>query len=138
MIDQFATIDAVMGIAPQVEQVSAPVITMATTNILTVDTDAEQDRKDDYEFVREKLRSVIEDSADGLADVMELARNAESPRAFEVAANFANTIAAVSKNLMDMHKETAKPAQAAQTINNVNNTVFNGTNADLLKMIKNG
>ena len=132
MIDTLSVIDEAMGI----ETPKPP--TVVETGVV-INTESQEQRQEDHEFVRNKLRNMIEDTADGFADIIELAKQSESPRAFEVAAKMADTMASMSKNLMELHKETQKqaPAQQAQTINNVQQ-VFTGTNAELLKLIRNG
>jgi gas vesicle protein len=132
----FDVIDSALGIMPQLEHSNSVGELVVVESEIVVNV--EQDREDDYNFVRNKMREVIEKATDGFEDILELANDAESPRAYEVAANFANTIASVSKNLMELHKETAKQVQPEQPKNVTNNTqnIFTGTTAELLTLLK--
>lgn len=136
--NSFATIDSALGVLPDEQIQQQSLVTVGSSEIVVFDQTPEADKKDDYEFVREKLRDTIETAVEGFEEIMELAKDAESPRAFEVAANFANTIASVSKNLMELHKETAVRAkvQDQQTPSSVTNNIFTGTTAELLKLLK--
>jgi len=77
-----------------------------------------------------------------MEDMKELARQSESPRAYEVFSTMMKTISETTKDLYDLHKKTkdlkeirGKPTQPDGAIN-VDRAVFCGTTADLLKMIK--
>jgi gas vesicle protein len=142
-----SAIDDALGIkssATDVEVISPSdrvVVNATSPSVITTHRTAEEDRQEDYEFVREKLRDTIESAADGFEEVMILAKEGESPRAFEVAANFAKSIADISKNLMDLHKATEKqsqpiPGMPMGHVTQVNNTIFSGTTAELLDHLK--
>lgn len=132
----FDVIDSALGIMPQLEHSNSVGELVVVESEIVIDV--EKDREDDYNFVRTKMREVIEKATDGFEDILELANDAESPRAYEVAANFANTIASVSKNLMELHKETAKQVQpeAPQNVTNNTQNIFTGTTAELLTLLK--
>ena len=50
----------------------------------------------DYEYARNNLKGLIENGKDVIANMMYLAKETESPRAYEVAGQLIKTIAAVS------------------------------------------
>lgn len=98
----------------------------------------ELDRAEDYEFVRNALRTTISAMSDNLDEITTLAKEAESPRAFEVAAATGKSLGDLAKQLMELHRETKQESkQEAQVIHNTQN-IFSGTSADLLKMLKGG
>lgn len=132
----FDVIDSALGILPQPEQPQSVGELVVVESEIVVNV--EKDREEDYDFVRNTMRDVIEKAANGFEDILELAADAESPRAYEVAANFAKTIADVSKNLMELHKETAKQVQpeASQNVTNNTQNIFTGTTAELLTLLK--
>ena len=72
----------------------------------------------------------------------ELARQSESPRAFEVFATMMKTIADTTNNLYDLQKKTKElkdePQKKPHDSGNVTveRAVFVGTTSDLLKKIK--
>jgi len=59
---------------------------------------------DDYDYARRNLRDLIDSGMNDLNSVMDIARQSESPRAFEVATNLIKTLADTNKDLLDLAK----------------------------------
>lgn len=92
----------------------------------------------DYEYARRNLYDVIEKGSSALEDIMDVAKQSESPRAYEVVTNLIKTMVDANKDLLQLAKtkkelETKEPEAAKVT----NNNLFVGSSAELLKMIKN-
>ena len=94
--------------------------------------------KNDYEYARQNMYDIIEKGTSALEDIVDIARQSESPRAFEVVTNLIKTLADANKDLMDLakkNKELSKP-DASNENKTVNNNLFVGSYSELLKMIK--
>jgi hypothetical protein len=96
---------------------------------------------EDIEKARKNIQNIIEKGDDALAEMMDLAKQSESPRAFEVASTLMKTLLDANKDFVEMStkkkyaiEEKNGPKEAAQT-NVTNNNLILST-ADLLKMIK--
>lgn len=61
--------------------------------------------KDDYEQVRQSMKDMIRDGTDAITILSNLAKESESPRAYEVFAITLKTITEMNKALMDLHKD---------------------------------
>lgn len=103
----------------------------------------EEETLNDIEQARGNIKNIIEKGDDALKEMIELAKQSESPRAFEVASTLMKTLLDANKDFVEMStkKKYAKeevngPKEAAQT-NVTNNNLILST-ADLLKMIKDG
>ena len=97
-----------------------------------------QKEKNDYEYARQNMYDIIEKGTSALEDIVDIARQSESPRAFEVVTNLIKTLADANKDLMDLakkNKELSKP-DASNENKTVNNNLFVGSSSELLKMIK--
>lgn len=97
-----------------------------------------QKEKNDYEYARQNMYDIIEKGTSALEDIVDIARQSESPRAFEVVTNLIKTLADANKDLMDLakkNKELSKPDSSNET-KTVNNNLFVGSSSELLKMIK--
>jgi len=97
------------------------------------------EKNDDYEYARRNLYDVIEKGNNALEDIMDVAKQSESPRAYEVVTNLIKTMVDANKDLLQLAKtkkelEAREPEKAQVT----NNNLFVGSSAELLKMIKNG
>ena len=70
--------------------------------------------------------------------VMEIARQSESPRAFEVATNLLKTLTDTNKDLLELAKKKKDLTQEKEKVQTVtNNALFVGSTADLQKLIQN-
>jgi predicted DNA-binding protein YlxM (UPF0122 family) len=99
------------------------------------------DIEDDYNLARKTIKDLIKKGNDVIDDMAELARQSESPRAYEVLSTMIKTISETTKDLYDIHKKTkeirettkGKPTDPNIT---VEKAVFVGTTAELLKRVK--
>lgn len=95
----------------------------------------------DIEQARSNIKNIITHGDDALKEMMSLAKQSESPRAFEVASTLMKTLLDANKDFVEMSMkkkyavdEVNGPKEAAQT-NVVNNNLILST-TDLLKMLK--
>lgn len=95
----------------------------------------------DIEQARGNIKNIIERGDDALKEMMALAKQSESPRAFEVASTLMKTLLDANKDFVEMSMkkkyavdEVNAPKEAAQT-NVTNNNLILST-SDLLKMLK--
>ena len=134
----------VLGLRPleEAKQDNLPDIIEAETvhEIVPVNPDEDETIKD-IEQARGNIKNIIEQGDDALKEMIALAKQSESPRAFEVASNLMKTLLDANKDFVEMStkKKYAKdelngPKEAAQT--NVTNNNLIVSTADLLKMIK--
>ena len=98
-----------------------------------------KDVEDDYDYARRNLRDLIDSGMGDLDRVMEIARQSESPRAFEVATNLMKTLTDTNKDLLELAKKKKdltqeKDKPSAQNI--TKNALFVGSTADLQKLIQ--
>ena len=103
--------------------------------IVPINPDEDETVKD-IEQARGNIKNIIEQGDDALKEMMALAKQSESPRAFEVASTLMKTLLDANKDFVEMStkKRYAKEEHRAET-NITNNNLILST-ADLLKMIK--
>jgi hypothetical protein len=95
----------------------------------------------DIDQARGNIKNIIEQGDDALKEMISLAKQSESPRAFEVASTLMKTLLDANKDFVEMStkkkyavEEKMGPKEAAQT-NVTNNNLILST-ADLLKLVK--
>jgi hypothetical protein len=99
----------------------------------------DDDIKADYNLSRRTFRSLIDKGNAAMENLTDLAKESESPRAYEVLATMMRTIADTTKDLYDLQKKTKdlkgedKKDQSNVT---VEKAVFVGSTAELLQRIK--
>ena len=94
----------------------------------------------DYEYSRRVLYDLIEKGTDALESMIEVARESEHPRAFEVLSGLIKNTADVNDKLLDLNKKhkdintkaTPVPGDGGTT----NNNVFIGSTTDLQRMLQ--
>jgi hypothetical protein len=102
-------------------------------------THEEDDIKADYNLSRRTFRSLIDKGNAAMENLTDLAKESESPRAYEVLATMMRTIADTTKDLYDLQKKTKdlkgedKKDQPNVT---VEKAVFVGSTAELLQRVK--
>lgn len=93
--------------------------------------------KDDYEYSRDTYYELLEKGRESLELMVEVARESEHPRAFEVLSNMMKNMADINDKLMDLNKKNKdinkkdEPKQLGNTTNNL----FVGTTTDLQRLI---
>lgn len=119
-----------------------PVVKVEQVEI--IESDNIVDQQEDYRLARRTFRSLIDKGNNAMENLTDLAKESESPRAYEVLATMMKTIAETTKDLYDLQKKTkdlqredkSRP-QDEQRIN-VEKAVFVGSTAELLKKVKSG
>lgn len=91
----------------------------------------------DYEYSRSNLRGLIEKGQEAINDLLELAQETDSPRAYEVVGQLIKTVTDSSEKLMDVQKKLKDLEEERSTTNVTNNALFVGTTNEVLSMIKN-
>lgn len=100
--------------------------------------DSVERKEDDFDLARSTMRNLIQKNEVVLTDLVDLARNSESARAYEVAGQLIKTQAEMAKDLMTLHKQKKEvdgERAENQNIRTQNNIVFAGSTSDLMKMI---
>jgi hypothetical protein len=95
----------------------------------------------DADYSRSNYYNLIERGNEALEGILEVAKESQHPRAYEVAANMIKNLSDVTEKLMILQKQQRelqpKESAAPTNINVDKAVVFTGSTADLLKQIKN-
>jgi hypothetical protein len=136
MSNQTDILDNVLGIA-EPEVMAVKDISPPKQVIVPKTTMDEQDIDNDYKYQRENFYNLIERGQDAIDGILDLARESEHPRTYEVAGNLIKQVAEVTEKLGDLQTKMKKlkevPNSAPQ---NVTNALFVGSTAELQKMLK--
>ena len=97
----------------------------------------EADIENDYKYQRENFYNLVERGTDAIDGILELAKEGEHPRAYEVAGNLIKQVAEVTEKLGDLQEKMRKLKELPNTApKNVTNALFVGSTTELQKMIK--
>lgn len=89
----------------------------------------------DYDYARGNLVTVIEKGQEALSDILAIAQQSQQPRAFEVVSDLIKTLSQSNKDLLDLMKQK-KDIEKEDGPKTVNNNLFVGSTAELLKIMK--
>ena len=105
----------------------------------TAQTQITDNQKTDYEYSRDTYYELIEKGKDALEDMVNVARESEHPRAFEVLSGMIKNISDVNDRLMDLNKKKKELDQkeVVKQVENQQNNFFLST-AELQKMMTQG
>ena len=95
--------------------------------------------KDDYEYSRDTYYEILEKGKESMELMIEVARESEHPRAFEVLSTMMKNMADVNDKLMDLNKKNKDINQKDEPkqLGNTTNNLFVGTTTDLQRLIQN-
>ena len=107
--------------------------------VVEVESKLDNDLEKDYKKVRQNYEEIIEKGVDAIDSILEIARESEHPRAFEVAATMIKNVAdanekliLLQKQMREMNKAAGKETQSTK----IDKAIFVGSTADLNKMLK--
>tara|TARA_R110002072_G_C7962222_1_gene534001 strand:- start:1444 stop:1818 length:375 start_codon:yes stop_codon:yes gene_type:complete len=93
----------------------------------------------DYQYSREVLFDLIQKGRGALEDMIEVARESEHPRAFEVLSGLMKNTADINDKLLDLNKKhkdiNTDPLKQIEN-GTTNNNVYVGSTADLQRMLQ--
>ena len=123
-------LDEVLGIAEK-----AVAVTSSTP--LVPRTQTEDEDNDDFKYSRENLYHLIERGQDALDGILQVAKETDHPRAYEVAGQLLKTNADNAEKLVNL-QTTKKKVTEVSGPKNVTNALFVGSTAELAKLLKTG
>jgi hypothetical protein len=126
----FDKLDDAFNIVPQ--------DTISETEIVKLEDDV-KDIEKDYEYSREQLYNLIGKGQEAIDGIMNVAKNSDHPRAYEVAFQGIKNIADMTDKLIDLQKKMKTMDEDSSTRkgpSTVNNTMFVGSTAELQKFLK--
>tara|TARA_E500000318_G_scaffold49645_1_gene46578 strand:- start:130 stop:570 length:441 start_codon:yes stop_codon:yes gene_type:complete len=108
-----------------------------TIPVISRPSDNLEDMDADYKYQRENFYNLIERGSDAIEGILDLARESEHPRSYEVAGQLIKQVAEVTEKLGDLQEKMKKlkevPKDAPQ---NVTNALFVGSTKELQNMLK--
>ena len=99
----------------------------------------EKNIDNDYKYSRDTYYELVEKGKQSLELMIEVARESEHPRAFEVLSGMIKNISDVNDRLMDLNKKKKDldRKEEIKKIANTTNNLFVGSTSELQKLLKN-
>ena len=133
--DSRLRIDKELGVIDKIVPKIIPEISKVSH--YSVELTGEKDIQSDYEYQRENFYNLVEKGSAAIDGILELAKESEHPRTYEVAGNLIKQVAEVTEKLGDLQEKMRKlkevPSNAPK---NVTNALFVGSTKELQTMLK--
>src|SRR6056300_1201151 len=98
------------------------------------DDDSKADVDNDYKYSRENYYNLIERGQEAIEGILDIAREGQHPRAYEVAGQLIGQVGQTVDKLQDLQKKLKELPKTANQ--NIKNALFVGSTAELQKMLK--
>ena len=122
-------LDNVLGITDVVET--------STSNVTLPEVKVPKEVDNDYEYQRRKFYQLVERGQDAIDGILELAKESEHPRSYEVAGQLIKNVADVTEKLGELQLKMQKLKEVPNNApKNVTNALFVGSTSELQKMLK--
>ena len=97
----------------------------------------EEDIENDYNYQRQNFYKLVDQGSNAIEGILELAKEGEHPRAYEVAGNLIKQVAEVTEKLGDLQEKMRKLKEVPNNApKNVTNALFVGSTKELQNMLK--
>jgi hypothetical protein len=132
------SIDKALGVVSEVVTIEeSPTPKMSEVSRYPDDLLDDEDIELDYKYQRENFYRLVEQGSTAIEGILELAREGEHPRAYEVAGQLIKNVAEVTEKLGDLQEKMKKLKEVPNNApKSVTNALFVGSTAELQKMLK--
>ena len=97
----------------------------------------EQDKGNDYKYSREIFYGLVERGQDAIEGILDIAKESEHPRVYEVAGQLIKTVGETTEKLIDLQTKMKELDKDNSMPDKVQNNLFVGSSAELQKLLKN-
>ena len=131
--DSRLRIDKELGVIEKI----VPKIIPDNSEVVPYQAESGDDIEDDYKYQRDNFYNLVEKGSTAIDGILELAKESEHPRTYEVAGNLIKQVAEVTEKLGDLQEKMKKLKDVPNNApKNVTNALFVGSTAELQKMLK--
>ena len=100
--------------------------------------DIYEDADADYKYSRENFYNLVERGQDAITGILDLAKESEHPRTYEVAGQLIKTVSEVTERLADLQEKMKRLKEVPDHApRNVTNALFVGSTKELQALLKN-
>lgn len=119
-----------------IEETTGELVEQEPNNLIKRD-DTLDDVDSDYKFQRENFYNLIERGQDAIDGILEVAKQSDHPRSYEVAGNLISQVAEVTEKLSRLQSSMKRLKEVPNNApKNVTNALYVGSTAELQKLLK--
>ena len=125
-------IDELLDIQGEIVEVEKRLPTLAKGNYTK-----EEEQSSDYKYRREVFYGLVERGQDAIEGILDIARESEHPRVYEVAGQLIKTVSETTEKLIDLQAKMKELDRDNTMPNKVQNNLFVGSSTELQRLLKN-
>jgi hypothetical protein len=122
-----------LGIKPVI--IDAEIVGEPPRKAIVKAEDPSSETERDYKYARQNFIDIIEKGAEALEELMDVARQSQHPRAYEVLATTMKTLIDANKDLVEMSRKN-NPEPEEKPSGKVTNNLFVGSTNDLQQILR--
>ena len=125
-------IDELLDIQGEIVEVEKRLPTLAKGNYTK-----QEEQSSDYKYSREVFYGLVERGQDAIEGILDIARESEHPRVYEVAGQLIKTVSETTEKLIDLQAKMKELDRDNTMPNKVQNNLFVGSSTELQRLLKN-
>jgi len=130
------SVNEILGLEPKKEkEISVTDFEQPKAVVRKVD-ESKGDIDNDYDYSRENYYNLIEKGQEAIEGILEIAKEGQHPRAYEVAGQLIGQVAQVTDKLQDLQKKLKDLKEVTKKSDTkIQNALFVGSTAELQKLL---
>jgi hypothetical protein len=123
-------LDELLGIQGEIIEAEKTLPSIVTA------VDKSQEQSSDYKYSREVFYGLVERGQDAIEGILDIAKESEHPRVYEVAGQLIKTVAETTEKLIDLQAKMKELDKDGSLPNKVQNNLFVGSSTELQRLLK--
>ena len=124
-------LDELLDIQGEIVEVEKRLPTLAKSSYTK-----QEEQNSDYKYSREVFYSLVERGQDAIEGILDIARESEHPRVYEVAGQLIKTVSETTEKLIDLQAKMKELDKDDSMPNKVSNNLFVGSSTELQRLLK--
>ena len=130
-------VNEILGIEPENKPTLESIVKVNNPPVPRIEDTNKSDVDNDYKYSRDNYYDLIQKGQEAIEGILEIAKEGQHPRAYEVAGQLITNVAQTVDKLQDLQKKLKDLKDLPKTANqNIKNALFVGSTAELQKMLK--
>ena len=125
-------LDELLDIQGEIVEVEKRLPTLAKSDHIN-----HEEQNSDYKYSREVFYGLVERGQDSIEGILDIARESEHPRVYEVAGQLIKTVSETTEKLIDLQAKMKELDKDNTMPNKVQNNLFVGSSTELQRLLKN-
>ena len=96
----------------------------------------QEEQNSDYKYSREVFYGLVERGQDAIEGILDIARESEHPRVYEVAGQLIKTVGETTEKLIDLQAKVKELDKDDSIPDKVQNNLFVGSSTELRRLLK--